>query len=200
MNKELSPEEISNNWETFKQLSKKTGNYENRQEAIKVMLDKYEDRIVCCPASNNLNYHCAYPGGLVEHTLNVLKFAVSIKNVIDSSVPQESLIMSVLFHDIGKIGNDEFDYYINQDSNWHREKGMVYKYNPKLPYMPVAQRSIFLLQFNEVKLSSDEFTSILIHDGQYINENKSWAMKEPTMALIVHQADVLANKKEKGEI
>ena len=164
------------------------------------MLDKYETRLAICPASSKTFYHNAFPGGLVQHTLNVLKFALQIRKIVDSTISQESLILSALFHDLGKIGNDEFDYYVDQDSSWHRERGNVYKYNEKLSFMPVAQRSLYLLQLNNVILSKDEFTAILIHDGQYLKENESWAMKEPTLAIILHQADVLAMKKEKGEI
>ena len=40
-----------------------------------------------------------------------------------------------VFHDFGKIGSLEADYYLSQDSNWHRERGMMYKYNDQLQYI-----------------------------------------------------------------
>ena len=196
----LTPEEIQENWEMFRDLSKKVGDYNDRLNLVEKMLDKYEDRIVICPASMKTNYHCAYPGGLVEHTINVVKFSLQLKKLVDSTIVQESLIMAALFHDLGKIGNENLDYYLDQQSNWHRERGNVYQVNEKLPYMPHAQRSLYLLQLNGISLTHDEFSSILIHDGQYLNENKAWALKEPVLAVILHQADILSIKKEKGEL
>lgn len=201
MNKELTAEEVESNWELFLKFSEKIGKFRSRDVLVKKMLDKYESRLVTCPASSRLSHHNAFTGGLVDHSLRVLKFALQLKKIIDIDSSDESIILTALFHDLGKIGDDTEDYYIQNDSAWHVEhQGAIYKYNEKLKFMPIAQRSLYLLQLNGIILTKDEFIAILIHDGQYVNENKVWSHKEPGLAVLLHQADYLATKREKGEI
>jgi hypothetical protein len=66
-------------------------------------------------------------------------------------------------------------------------------------FFNVAQRSLRLLtQFN-VPLTDEESQSILVHDGQYLAENKPYAHKECWLALLLHQADVIACRVEKNK-
>ena len=91
------------------------------------------------------------------------------------------------------------DCYIPQDSSWHREKlGEMYKYNPEIPFMPVAVRSIFTLTQYGIALSHEEYVAILIHDGWILEENRKFIFKEPTLAMVLQMADYIATKQEKN--
>jgi hypothetical protein len=46
----------------------------------------------------------------------------------------------------------------------------------------------------------DEWVAIRINDGMIVEENRCYAMGEPTLALVVHMADRLACQEEKGLI
>ena len=90
------------------------------------------------------------------------------------------------------------DYYVPKNSKWHEENmGLYYETNPNLRYMPHAQRSLQLLGDYGFNLVNDVYTGILIHDGQYVDENKPYKMKEGKFALLLQMADRLACEIEK---
>lgn len=191
----LSPEDIDANWQKFSSLLKKTG---DRAASIAAMLKDVEERLVLCPASARVDFHNAFPGGLVDHSLRVLYNAMRLVKAFDWKVSNESLIIACLFHDLGKLGDDKQDYYVFQTDEWRsKHRGEEYAYNKELRYMSVPHRSIWLLQHYGVKLSQDEMLAILLNDGQYAKENASYALKEPMLADIVHMADVISTKQEK---
>jgi hypothetical protein len=197
---EIEPEKIEENWKKFRMFCTKLG---DRTEVVGVMLDELETRMALCPASSRLDRHLAVPGGLVDHSLRVLGNATILAKTFfaDAKISKESLILTCLFHDLGKIGiegDDAGNYYLPQDSSWHREKlGETYKQNRDILFMPHSHRSVYLLQHYGVKLTNEEFVAILIHDGQYSEDNKAYSMKEPPLATVISEADLLATKQEK---
>ena len=54
-----------------------------------------------------------------------------------------------------------------------------------------------MLQKHGIELTSDEHLAIRLNDGQYDETNKSYRMKEPELALLLHWADMWATKMEK---
>jgi len=196
----LTPEQIENNWNIFEKLCEKTG---DRSEAIEKMLTEMGERACITPASGRESYHCAYPGGLIDHTLRVFDNARNLRKSFDffSDIPIESVIIASLFHDWGKVGDpgqDGTDYYVEQTSDWHREKlGEHYKYNDDIDYMKTSLRSICTLQSYGIILNQDEFLAIYLHDGPIEDKNKPYMMKEPKLATLIHMADHLATKMEK---
>jgi hypothetical protein len=119
-------------------------------------------------------------------------------------LPKDSLIIGCLFHDIGKLGLPEndgtfVDYYVPQDSDWHRDKlGEMYKYNKDMTHMKTPQRSVFVCQHYGLHLKTDEYLAILLNDGYVLDENKSYCLKEPLLAHVVMVADYLSTRQEKG--
>ena len=85
------------------------------------------------PASSKREYHECRPGGLIRHSLNVVK---NLKKIVDTFCPncfEAHLLAFVgLFHDLGKASDGEHEYYIPNSSQWHIEKGMLYEVNKKL--------------------------------------------------------------------
>lgn len=193
----LTPEQIADNFDKFRSLLEKTG---PRSENALKMVDTLAERLAVCPASSKKSYHNAFPGGLIDHSLRVLSIAHKLSKTMGWDLPKESLIVCCLFHDLGKVGDDVDDYYLPQDSDWHRDKlGEVYKYNKDMTYMTTTDRTLWLCQHFGVKLSKDEYLAIKLCDGQYVDENKSYKMKEPRLSDIVHIADYLATKEEKTQ-
>lgn len=191
----LTPEQIQQNWDRFKSLCEKTG---DRAEALSKMLSVFEERLALCPASSRTEYHNAFPGGLVEHSLRVLSNATKIIKAFEWTVKKESLIIGCLFHDLGKLGDETGEYYLPQESDWHREKlGELYIHNKEIQYMTVGQRGVYLMQRFGVRLEADEYLAILLNDGWILQENKSYCMKEPMLVTAVQHADYIATKQEK---
>ena len=122
-----------------------------------------------------------------------------IASAFEWTVPRESLIIACLFHDIGKVGDHENDLYIPQTDNYKLEKyGDMYTYNKEMKYMTTVDRSMFLMTHFGIKLTQDEWLAIRLNDGQYAKENEAYKLREPLLADIVHHADVIATKQEKG--
>lgn len=195
---ELTPEEITENFGKFEEFIQKIS--DDRKEPALKMVETLGERLALCPASGRTDYHNCFPGGLVEHSIRVLGFALKLRKMLEISsndVPTNSLILVCLFHDLGKIGDLDDDYYVPQDSGWHRDKlGELYKINRDMTYMTVPHRSVWLCQHFGIQLTKEEMVGILIHDGQYVDDNKSYKMKEPAIAIIAHQADLLAGFRE----
>jgi hypothetical protein len=196
----LEPEEIAANFDKFRSLCEKLG---DRSPAALAMVDHLGEQLALCPASSRKDFHSAYVGGLVEHSLRVLSNAMKLVKTYGWEIPKESLIISCLFHDIGKVGlaNDDgtvTDYYIPQDSEWHREKlGEFYKHNKDMQYMSTPQRSVHMCQAFGLKLMMDEYLSILLNDGFVLDENKPYCLKTSPLVFAVMTADYISTMQEK---
>lgn len=192
----ITPEEVEKNWIRFRGLCEKVG---DRSEALLALVDGLGERLALCPASSRKDFHNAFPGGLVDHSLRVLGNAMRLVKAFEWSVPKDSLIIATLLHDLGKVGDHETDYYVPQTDSYKIEKyGELYMTNKELRWMTVPHRSIFICQHFGLKLTQDETLAILLNDGQYAPENESYKLKEPMLADVVHMADLISTKQEKG--
>jgi hypothetical protein len=196
----LSPEEIAANFDKFRSLCEKLG---DRAEPAVKMVDSLGEKLALCPASSRKDYHHAIPGGLVDHSLRVLSNAMKISKAFSWEFPRDSLIISCLFHDLGKVGLAEddgtvSDFYVPQDSDWHREKlGEMYKHNKDMQYMTTPQRSVHMCQAFGLKLKNDEYLSILLNDGFVVDENKAYCLKVSPLVFTVMTADYVSTMQEK---
>ena len=209
--KELTPKQIQYNWEQLRSLINNTFEGE-RLEKLNKMYDHFEDRMCVAPASGTEHFHNAHVGGYVEHVLHVVDLALKFTNVweadgatIDFTV--EEIIFAALHHDLGKVGDLEEDYYIPQESEWHRKnRGEIFTHNPKLNYMTVTDRAIFLLNHFGLDMSQKEYIGIRLTDGLYEEANKKYYITytpgntlKTNIAYILHQADMAASHIEHDE-
>ncbi len=194
----LTPEEIEKNWTRFRGFCEKLG---DRSVHALNLVDSLGERLALCPASSKRDYHNAIPGGLVDHSIRVLLNASRLAKAFEWTVPRDSLIIGALFHDLGKVGDHEQDMYLPQKDGWRAEnRGEEYVYNNELKYMTVPDRGVWLCQHYGLILTHDEFLAIKLNDGQYIEENRPYRLKEPMLADLVHIADVIATKQEQGKL
>ena len=209
--KELKAEQIQENWVKLRDLISETFDGE-RLEKLNKMYDYFEDRMCMAPASGKEHYHNAHIGGYVEHVLHVIDCSLKIKELwtndgarIDFS--DEELIFAAMHHDLGKVGDMNNDYYVPQDSEWHRKnRGEIFTHNGALQYMTVTDRAVYLLNQFGVTMSENEYIGLRLADGMYEDANKGyymsynpdWALKS-NIAYIVHQADMMATKIEYDE-
>ena len=209
--KELTPKQIQYNWEQLRSLINNTFEGE-RLEKLNKMYDHFEDRMCVAPASGTEHFHSAHVGGYVEHVLHVVDLALKFTNVweadgatIDFTV--EEIIFAALHHDLGKVGDLEEDYYIPQESEWHRKnRGEIFTHNPKLNYMTVTDRAIFLLNHFGLEMSEKEYIGLRLTDGLYEEANKKYYITytpgntlKTNIAYILHQADMAASHIEHDE-
>ena len=179
--KELTPEQIQENWNQLRQLINDTFKGE-RLDKLNHMYDYFEARMCVAPASGKEHYHNAHVGGYVEHVLHVIDCAVKLKKLWEDSgatinFSDEELIFAAMHHDLGKVGDMKNDYYVPQESEWHRKnQGSIFTHNGELQYMTVTDRAIWLLQYFEISMSEWEYVGLRLTDGLYEEANKSYYM------------------------
>ena len=149
------------------------------------------------PASTK--YHGAYEGGLLAHSLNVYenlhgkKYAAGLWGAELKDVPDESLIVVGLLHDICKTY-----YYTTEmrnrkiDGRW--EQVPFYTVDDKIPYGH-GEKSVMMVE-EYIKLTPQERYAIRWHMGPY-SGTQDWstyaeAMKKYPLCLATFEADMEA--------
>lgn len=131
-------------------------------------------------------FHCNFKGGLVEHTLNVVQYALRLADTFNSTISRESIVLCACCHDIGKA----YEYYVNNLLKSGKTSGSrPKKINPKLMIKSHAMRSLNIASkfFN---LTENEKVCILSHDGWYENTNREYMLALDELLYIVHSADL----------
>ena len=201
----LQAEKIQSNWDRYINEIK-TNISKERTDVLIPFLEKYKERLMMMPAAARNWHHSAFAGGYVDHVLRVYDCSNHLFRIWRtmggdiSTYTVEEMHFAALFHDLGKMGQQEGEYYQPNDSQWHIEKlGQIYKFNTDIPAMKIPERSLFLLQEMGVKVTQNEFITIKIHDGLYDDSNKFYFMsgqKETRLRthlpLLMHQADHMA--------
>tara|TARA_R110001606_G_scaffold102903_2_gene225544 strand:+ start:753 stop:1547 length:795 start_codon:yes stop_codon:yes gene_type:complete len=174
----LSAEQIQVNWERYIKLIKESFSKE-RADLLIPFLEKYQDRIMMMPSSAKNWHHSAFAGGYINHVLRVFDCAIKLYNAWGemggnlSTYTLEEMKFAALFHDLGKMGQQQGEYFEPNDSKWHVDKlGQIYKFNTDIPAMKIPERSLFLLQEIGCKVSHNEYIAIKVHDGLYDDSNK----------------------------
>ena len=157
---------------------------------FKSFLEK-ETSWLTAPASTR--FHLNVERGLLIHSVGVTYNALKIKDLVAPDITDESVIVTALFHDTGKIGSPGKPYYLANDNKWEVEKrGITYKVNPEIVTMNLAVRSLYLVS-QTIPLTEEEAQAIVAHDGVYpVNggvTNLEYFNKECRLQMIVHFAD-----------
>lgn len=152
----LEQEKIVANTKKYFETATKLG---FMNESLMVFLG--ED-FIKAPASSMAAYHNAFEGGLIDHLLNVAKYAVLINKSLpeNEQVNQNSLLKVCLLHQIGKA-----KLYTTCTSEWHRKNlGKMFDFNEGLTSMRVGERSIYYATSNGITFTDEEYIAILNFD------------------------------------
>lgn len=155
------------------------------------------------PASTR--FHCDYPGGLLEHSLNVYD---CLKSLVDCSVvrdvgleySEETLAVVSLLHDLCKVGvYKESTRNVKKDGKW--ETVPYYEFDDQIPFGHGEKSQYIAASF--IKLSREESFAIRYHMG-YSEEfcdrrNVGKAFEMFPLALLLHQADQMAASLVEGK-
>jgi len=206
--KELTEKELLENYKKFVSIIENNFSGE-RKECLLKLVNHFEERLILSPASYKEHYHNSYIGGYLEHVLNVYHIALDLfeiwkKYSVNIDYTLEELTLVTLFHDLGKLGDINEEFYLPQDNEWRRQNmGEIYKINPKVVNMNGADRSLYLLQHFGVKLTQNEWITIKIHEGMYEEANGYYLKVTSDSSVIkshlphlMHHADMMATRTE----
>ena len=206
---ELTPEQLQSNWDKLIELIEETFEGE-RKEKLLEMYEHFKDRMMFAPASGQEHFHNCFPGGYVEHILNIVHYSKEFYKVWKDNgayvddYTEEELVFAALHHDLGKAGTLTEDHYIPNPSEWHRKnQGKIYTNNPDLKFMTAPDRGIWILNQFGIKMTENEYIGIKLTDGMYDEGNiqylKSFApgkKLKSNMQHILHQADMTTTRIE----
>jgi 5'-deoxynucleotidase YfbR-like HD superfamily hydrolase len=180
---------------------------DSRSEQLKAFYKIFEDQLLSAPASAKVHFHNAYPGGYLDHILRVTELALKMASLYKTSngfidFTKQELIFAALNHDLGKLGTEDEPYYLNQDSDWHRKRGEMYKHNDNLQYFKAPDRGLMMLQKYGISVTETEWLSIKLSDGIYSTGNDSYLKNDGmrvNLPYIIHWADHMATRIEKDK-
>lgn len=201
-----SEEVIEENYNKFMEYINK----DSRADNLKKMYEVLHDQLVIAPASSRVYFHNCFPGGYLDHVLRVTETALKIASMYKSmegviDFTKQELIFAALHHDLGKLGTEDGPYYVEQDSDWHRKRGELYKNNEHIQYFRAPERGLVMLQKYDVQVTEKEWLAIKLSDGMYDDSNKSYLMNYSPYSMktnlpnIIHWADHMSSRVEKDK-
>ncbi|MBR3153087.1 MAG: HD domain-containing protein [Clostridia bacterium] len=146
------------------------------------------------PASTR--FHGSYEGGLLEHSMKVYEILKhKVKNsVIDIDIPNESLILIALLHDICKVNFYKTDYRNAKNEMGVWEKVPYYTIDDTIPYGHGEKSVMMITEY--IKLTVEEKYAIRWHMGytepKELYNTIGQAYKKYPIALLMHEADLEA--------
>jgi hypothetical protein len=156
------------------------------------------ERLSVCPRGLTKELG-GYPGGLVDFSFQVAIIGKKLANQFN--VNPKSIVKVALLHELGKVGglSEDEELYLEQESDWHREKlGQYYKYNPNCPKMNIGHRTLWMLNELGIKLTRDEFVSVLTSQGLHLQENSFYGNAMPPLASLLQSARGLVLSSQKA--
>ena len=177
--------------EKFIQLLRKTN-----REGIEDLINFIEEKTDFFTAPASTRFHGSHEGGLLEHSMKVYEILdYKIKNnVIDLHVPEDTIIIVSLLHDICKVNFYKVDYRNAKNARGEWEKVPYYTIDYTIPYGHGEKSVMMLTEY--IKLTSEEKYSIRWHMGfsepKEVYSSLGAAYKKYPLALLVNEADLEA--------
>ena len=162
------------------------------------------------PAS--ANYHSNYKGGLLDHSLIVYDIAMEYKKSmaavnpeLEKDLPDESVVIATLLHDICKtcFYRESLKWRKDVNDNW--EQYMGYVIDDTFP-IGHGEKSVIMLQNIGLEMTACEMLAIRFHMGFWGSESTDMkhsqlsALKMCPLVLLLQIADFTASVTLEKEI
>lgn len=187
------------NKERFIELLRST-----KREGIEKLIDFLEKTdFFTAPASTR--FHSSYEGGLLQHSLNVYDCLAGLGTTTGDvqefqaagmrldSIPQESIIIVALLHDLCKVNFYATEMRWRKDANNKWEQYPVYAVNDRNPYGHGEKSVMMASEF--IHLTMEERYAIRWHMGYTEADTLSFnnAIDKYPMIWALHSADTQAS-------
>lgn len=140
------------------------------------------------PASSK--FHGSYPGGLLEHSLNVYdELKRLLKAYPEIQIPEETAIICSLFHDLCKVNRYKTEKRNRKNNAGQWESYDFYTVSEKFYFGGHGSKSVFIIQ-QFIKLTPEEAVAINCHMSSWDgNKDVGLAFEQYPFAWLVHVAD-----------
>lgn len=187
---------------------------DTKREGIEEVLDFLDGTDFFIAPASCAN-HNGMKGGLLEHSLNVYEEAMALREkqiqmnpAIENLLPQESIAIASLLHDVCKIG--QYKKNIRTSIFVFSTQGREYKYRCDYSSFPIGhgEKSVILLLMAGLKMTKDEMLAIRWHmapwdlpfQSQDIIQNVNTARRDSPLVVLVSTADTLAARILEGKL
>ena len=168
---------------------------QTKREGIEDLIHFLENSdFFTAPASTR--FHGNFEGGLAKHSMKVYEILKhKVENcVMDINIPEESIILIALLHDICKTNFYKIDYRNAKNELGVWEKVPYYTVDDTIPYGHGEKSVMMITEY--IKLTPEEKYSIRWHMG-YTEPKELYntigaAYKKYPLALLMHEADLEA--------
>jgi hypothetical protein len=205
MGSTLDESEINENFEQFIIFLKESFTGDRLEKLLDLYSqEKYGLRAATAPAAGKIHFHYAHTGGYLQHIANVEKASkgcAKLYEIMGGTIDwtEEERIFVALHHDLGKLGNENGEYYVPQTEAWAQKRGEVFKHNPQTQFWNVTDNALYVLQKAQIVLTWKETLGIKLSDGMYDEGNQTYLKTfNPDQALrtnlpyVIHSGDFLA--------
>lgn len=149
------------------------------------MLDSSKYNFFEKPAAKK--HHHAYKKGLAEHTVEVVENAINLNDVLECGFNQDSIIISALLHDVGKV----YVYSFEETENTQDEI-MVHK--------TIASQEALIFRLCAkagLTITPEEISAIEFAHGGWSSLARDRSIQPHPLSVLIHCADNLSAAKEK---
>lgn len=175
------------------------------RNGIKSVID-YLDKAGFFKAPASVSRHLSYDGGLLEHSLNVYKTALNLREYmiamrpeIEDRLPLDSVVITALLHDVCKtnIYRKITKYRKDENNRWESYDG----YDADYTRFPLGhgEKSVVMLLRLGLELTNDEILAIRWHMSAWDLPFQSYESKcnisaasDVPLVAILQAADILA--------
>jgi len=168
-----------------------------KREGIEDLLE-YLDEIGFYKSPSSTQYHAAYEGGLLDHSVNVFicadKLASRLLTPTQYKEIFSSLVICSLLHDVGKCGQFGKSLYVeNILKSGEKSEKKPYEINKDLKTLP--HEIVSLIEIAKfIDLTEEEQRAIAWHNGLYGQFKYDIQGKETILYMIIHWADMWASR------
>ena len=179
---------------------------DTQREGIEEVINYFEKaKFFEAPAS--VKRHLSQPGGLLEHSLNVCRMALALREKaielrpeLEKRLPEDSVVICALLHDLCKATLYKTVKKWRKDENDHWETYDTYDTDYSRFPVGHGEKSVINLLRLGLKLNNDEILAIRWHMGPWdmpfqsydIKQNYSEANNRFPLVSLIHSADNLA--------
>jgi hypothetical protein len=184
---------IESLWNMYESLLKKLND-----DNINKLIDSKGQRIIEASYSLKTKEPFCGIGGIVEYSLELAKTSNKISKALNYDIDSSSIIKCALLSIVGRIGSLGFPRFIETTSDWHKEKlGQYYEWNDSCFRYNLGEMTLWFLQFYDIKLNWDEYTTIAQLNTPSIDEYVKNDQSRLTTVLITAREIVLKDEKDK---
>jgi 23S rRNA maturation-related 3'-5' exoribonuclease YhaM len=176
------------NQQKFNALARST-----KRSGIEELL-QYLETIEFFNAPASTKYHLSIPGGLVIHSINVAEFMLNECKKISTvhDISYDSIVISALFHDVGKAKYFGKQMYIpNYLDDPETQPQFMYN-KSRLNVMHEIVSLQIVSKF--INLNEEETFAILYHNGLYSPLGESTKGKEQKLQQLLHFSDMWSSR------